>query len=479
MDPNGAELAALALSAMDHRGGDSSGIAGITHAGNFELFRESGLAHEIYTPDTIGYVRSLGMVALIGHDRYATSGPADKHQQPVEAGTGNKRVHVAQNGNLSNLDPLRRYLMSKNIDPAPYNDTEMSACAIAEEVERGATPSEAAATIFPLLIGAHCTVVCGKDADGDPELAVMRDAHGVRPLVLGKTKDGYMVTSETIGLDAAGAEFIREVRPGELLTINKNGLESRQLAEPDPKFDLLELIYFSHPDSKFKGVPIREIRKAFGTQLGKEYREVYGREGIDPDTLVIGMPSSGLPYAEGFAAELKLEFRPNAVVKIGRERSFMQPTQIEREKVRGRKYRHNRLIIAGRPVIAADDSIVRGTTTPFATEQIRAAGALSVSWAIGSPAILHPNFYGMDLARQEELIAARLNNDQERIRQEIRCERLAHLSLAGQLKTVEALTGEPASHFETSCFDGVYPIDIGARDIRKFVPHSRQPLTLV
>jgi amidophosphoribosyltransferase len=261
MDPHAAELAARALSAMDHRGSDSSGIGGIKQDGSHTMFREPGPAHITYTPAVIARLQTRKISTLIGHNRYATSGPADKHLQPVEAGTGNKQIYFAQNGNLSNLAPLRDYLAGRGIDASLLNDTEMAAHAFAAEVASGATMAQAATTIFPLLVGAHCTVVCGKDGS-TPTLAVFRDAYGVRPLVLGKTASGYIVTSETVGLDAAGAEFIREVLPGELIIITHNGLESHQLATPHPRFDLLELIYFSHPNSLFKGVRIATIREA-------------------------------------------------------------------------------------------------------------------------------------------------------------------------------------------------------------------------
>ncbi len=482
LDPNAAELAARALIATNHRGRDSTGIGGIDQRGEWQLFREPGAAREIYTEETIGTLKALGMIAVIGHNRYATSGPTNKHLQPAETGVGNKRVLLAMNGNLSLLDPLQRFLRDIGIDPEPYNDTEMATKAFAYYIEQDYSPGDAMAAIFPLLIGAHSTVFCVKDADGNEVLGAVRDQHGIRPLALGRTKDGYMVSSETVGLKAAGAEFIRDVRPGELILITKDGIESRQLAEPEPKFDLFEIVYFSDPNSEFMGVPIWQIREAWGEALAEEYKKALMTDGktIDMDSLVVGMPSSGLAYARGFAKALGLEFDPNAIEKILQERSFMAAGTEARKIVRDNKYNfvnlwkklqlwkreHGRK----RPIIAVDDSIVRGNTAPKTTKTFRGMGASKISWAIGSDKIMFPNHYGVDTPHQMELIAAAHRGDNEAIRQTIGCDQLVYLPLERTLEVLQKLTGEPPENFETSCFDGKYPVEIGERDITYFEP---------
>ncbi|HSX15385.1 MAG TPA: hypothetical protein VLF40_01210 [Candidatus Saccharimonadales bacterium] len=467
LDPNAAEIATQALIALDHRGRHSTGVAGFDANGEFALFRQRGAAPEVYDQATVAKLKALGMLAVIGHNRYATSGPADKHSQPAEAGRGNKHIALAMNGNLAFTEPLKQRLHDVGIDPTPFNDTEMATRLFSWHIDQGDSPGDAMAATFPYMIGAHSTVFCVKDADGNEVLGAVRDEHGIRPLCLGKTENGFMVASETVGLDAAGATFIRDIEPGEMVLITKDGVESRRLAEADPRFDLFELIYFSHPDSLFMGVPIRKIRERWGADLAAIYGE------LEPDTLVVGMPSSGLAYAKGFAEALELDFEPDAIVKIGNGRGFMGADEEDRELIRNSKYGYSQSKLFGRHVLIFDDSIVRGDAAPHGTEMVTEAGALTVSWGVGSDMILYPNFHGVDLSVQNQLIAARNEGDIERIRAEIKCHKVVYLPMDIALASLEELTGVPAKHIERSCFDGNYPTPIGQHDIKYF---NREPV---
>ena len=452
-DADAAAEAALALTYMENRGSGATGIGGLTDEGKVKLMREIGAAGDVWSDDQIALIAAWGLQAAVGHNRYATSGRTDSHQQPAEYGSSDTQVLLGHNGNLSDTRLLVLDSVMRGIDIDGLNDSELKTRAIAHRVEQGATLPEAVADVFPLLVGAFSSVAITKGADGEPILTAFRDRHGIRPLALGRTARGLMIASETRGLEAAGASFMRDVEPGEMVVISANGLESHQLATPDPKFDMFELIYFSRPDSKFKGVPIADIRRAMGRQLAAESADM-----VSKDTLVVGVPASAIPFGEGFAEQLGLEYAQAITKNSAVGRTFMAPTQAMREQLRELKYLFDEEAIRGRDLAVVDDSIVRNTTGKFIARKLLSFGARSVSVFSGSPPIRFPNFYGIDTPEQRDLIAANL--DISRIRKAIGAKHLGYLSLAGMVQAVLEATGEPQYNFEVSCFTGEYPIGV-------------------
>lgn len=452
-DANAGVEAALALQYMENRGSGATGIGGLSDEGKFRLMRESGSAGDVWDEERIALIAAWGLEAAVGHNRYATSGRIDAHHQPAEYGSSDTRVLLAHNGNLSDTRQLALDCALRGIDIDGINDSELKTRAIADRVEQGASLPDAVAEVYPLLTGAFSSVAVAKCADGEPIITAFRDRHGVRPLALGRSAGGLVVASETRGLEAAGAGFIRDIRPGEMVTISRDGLESRQLAEPDPRFDMFELIYFSRPDSKFKGVPISEIRRIMGHQLGAESRDV-----VHKDTLVVGVPASAVPFGEGFAEEVGCEYSQFITKNPDIGRTFMAPTRDMREALRERKYLFDWDAIQGRDIAVVDDSIVRNNTGRFIVQKLLANGAKSVSMFSGSPPIRFPNFYGIDTPAQVDLVAANL--DIESIREAIGAVHLGYLSLDGMMQAVQKATGEPRDNFELSCFTGDYPIGV-------------------
>lgn len=452
-DPNAAIEAALALKVMENRGSVATGIGGITDEGKFCLIRESGAAGDIWNEQRMAQIATWGLVAATGHDRYATSGKVDRHHQPVKRGMGDQQLLLSHNGNLSDTRDLAFDSIVRGIDVEGINDSELMTSAIAVRVEQGASVPDAVADVYPLLTGAFSVVIVSKNEYGEPVLTAFRDRHGVRPLALGRTAGGLMVASETMGLEAAGAEFIRDIEPGEMISITADEFEKRHLAEPDPKFDMFELIYFSRPDSKFKNVLIADIRKEMGRQLAREMGDM-----VPDNALVVGVPATAVPFGLGFAEQRGLKYAQVIEKNPDVGRTFMAPTQASREALRDKKYIFKGDQIRNRDIVVVDDSIVRRTTAKFITNKLLSHGAKSVSFFSGSPPIRFPNFYGIDTPEQGKLIAANYGID--KIRRDINATRLGFLSLEGMTQAVYNMTGEPPDNFEVSCFTGIYPIGV-------------------
>lgn len=457
-DPNAAELTALALRKLDHRGPDSTGIGGITETGTFEAFRSPGKAKDVLTDDRVARLGTLGLVATVGHGRYPTSGGVDTYH-PIAAGRGTRQIFYVENGNASDLSALEADLGRRNIATGRLNDSEMATQAIADRRRRGASLVDAIADTYPLLVGAHSSIVAGMGPDGEPTLAAFRDSCGIRPLVWGRTESGgYVFASETVGLDAAGASYSGDVAPGSMMTVSHEGTRTYELATPTPKFDPFELIYFSNKNSLFKGHRIGDIRAALGAMLAVEYGDAAS------GNVVVGIPNSANTYAEGYADALDLEYRKQAITKNKVDRTFMQMTKQGRQELRDQTYNFDRSQLQGEDLDVIDDSLVRNNTAPYNTRKLRELGARSVNVYIGSPPIRFPNFYGVDIPDQNDLVASHMS--MEEIRKTIKCERLGYLSLEGMLDVFFGMTGETADNFDLSCFTGDYPISIGNRDIR-------------
>jgi amidophosphoribosyltransferase len=452
-DPNAGELAAQGLRVLDHRGPDATGLGGMTADGQIpEVFRMPGRASEVLTPERVGTLGELGLMAAVAHGRYATSGGIGEFH-PIEHG-----VLYAENGNASDLRKLQADLDQRGIATTHMNDSQMQAAAIGDRVRRGASTVEAIADAYPKFVGAHSSIVVGHGLDGEPLLAAFRDPCGIRPLFWGRTQSGgYMFASETVGLDAAGATYGGEVDPGSLMTVTEKGLQRYQLAAPNPKFDPFEIIYFSNKNSLFKGQRIGDIRRALGRMTAAEY----GHD--DESDIVVGIPNSAKPFAEGYAGAADIKYVQEAMSKHTNERTFLGENKAAQEALREVIYDFREDLICGNRVTLFDDSLLRNNTAPFVARGFKALEAKSVDVMIGSPPIRYPNFYGINTPTQEDLVASHMS--MEEIRDSIGCKRLGFLSLEGMLETFYEMTGESQDRFDLSCFTGDYPVSIGDRHI--------------
>jgi amidophosphoribosyltransferase len=435
-DLEAARLAYYGLWALQHRGQESSGIAS-SDGKTIVDHVKSGLVAQAYQEEDLE--RLTGHVA-IGHNRYSTSGGShDQHGQPIinESCT----MAFAHNGNLPSVLALESFLDEHEVSRDGLNDSAMMAAAINHYLEQGLSLPDAVQAAYPLFTGAFSCVAMTNDT-----LVAFRDAYGIRPLALGGLEDGYAVSSETCALDAVGAAYLREVAPGEMVIIDKKGLDQRQLAEGQQRLDIFEFVYFARPDSLLLGRRVNDVRMAMGKQLAKEHP-------IKAD-IVIPVPDSSIPMALGYAQALGLHFEHALIKNRYIHRTFIRPTQALRERDIKMKLNPLPESIMGRSVIVIDDSIVRGTTTSQIVAMLYGAGAKEVHLLSCSPPIKYPDFYGIDTPSQDELIAANMSIQQ--IRDHLGATSLGYLSYDGMIRA----TGRRAEVFSTACFNGDYPVDI-------------------
>lgn len=431
------ESAKCALQALQHRGQEASGI---TVADSISLKRVggAGLVRDVFTDHTAPLPQAH---AAIGHNRYATSGGSgDGHPQPTME--NDDQLSFAHNGNLALTHAMEQFLQEHGICCEDLNDSQMMGRVIACYTTQGAKLDEAVEKAYPLFTGAFSAVALAPD-----ELVAFRDKCGIRPLSIGKMGKGFVVASETCAFDAIGAQFVRDVEPGELVIIDRRGLCSRQVVPPNPKFDLFELVYFASHDSLFKGTRIGAIRERMGEQLAREW----------PATadMVVPVPNSAIPAAMGYARESGLPYKMGLQRNPDyQKRTFIEPNPAARTKGVRAKLRALPTV-KGQRIVLIDDSIVRGTTMAVIVRMLREAGAKEVHLRISSPPVRYPDFYGTDIPNQADLLANRMTNPE--MCRYLDVDSLEYLTLAG---TTQA-TGRPANEFSTSCFDGVYPIAIG------------------
>ncbi|HSI20448.1 MAG TPA: amidophosphoribosyltransferase [Verrucomicrobiae bacterium] len=435
-----ARITFFGLYALQHRGQEGSGIC-CSDGTTLRAHRQAGLVNQIYTEEVIAKLH--GSLA-IGHNRYSTSGGSDHdHIQPIMG--KDRLVAVAHNGNLPSTAALEVFLKKHGIAAQNLTDSEMMAAAIKYYLIQGHSLSKAVAKAFPLFTGAFSLLVMTSDT-----LVAIRDHCGIRPLALGQLEKAYVVASETCAFDTIGATFMREVLPGEMVTITAGKLKSQQLAPPNQKLDIFEFVYFSRPDSYILGKSVDQVRKNMGAELARE------TEGLEAD-IVVPVPDSGITAAQGYAeaSGIPLSF---ALIKnryIGR--TFIQPEQQMRDVAVRMKLNPIRSALAGKRVILVDDSIVRGTTSPQVIKLLKAAGAREVHFMVSSPPFRYPDFYGMDVPSQEHLIA--VHKTEEEIRDFLGVDSLHYLSYPGLIAATEL----PEDQFCTSCFSGIYPIDLHER----------------
>jgi amidophosphoribosyltransferase len=431
--PDAAQHAARALLAMQHRGQESTGI--VTIDGGFHRFVAAGLVPEVLKPDVLSDLP--GNYAL-GHNRYATSGASGGvHCGPtIERHAG---IAVAINGNLPDTSLLAKALVDEGIDTSGLNDTEMMSNAIALYKIRGLSVDQAVLQAYPLFEGAFSGIALDEKTR---TMVAFRDECGLRPLSIGRRGDGWVVASETCAFSPLGAQYVRDVEPGEMVVIDQDGLHPHQVIKARPHFDIFELIYFAAPDSVMLGKSIHSHRMEAGRRLAQE-------QPADAD-IVVPIPNSAKSAAAGYAQVSGMPLDEALLKNPYIHRTFILPTQELRDAAIRDKFRVIKDSVDGKRVVLIDDSVVRGSTTRNLAMMLREAGASEVHLRISSPPIKYPHIYGVDLKSKNELIAA--NYDLKGIRKQLRVDSIGYLSL----ESLVAATGYPASRFDLSPFNGEY-----------------------
>jgi amidophosphoribosyltransferase len=439
-----ARLAYFALYALQHRGQESAGIA-TCEGGHITTLREAGLVSQVFDEQKLA---ALSGDMAIGHVRYSTTGGGSwENSQPVWRDDG-REVALAHNGNLTNAVELYNELRERGIGFRGTSDSEIIAALLS--VEDARPIDNAVAAVMPRLEGAYSTVAMTKRA-----VVAFRDPHGVRPLSLGKLGERYCVASESCAFDIIGAELLREIQPGEMIVLTEKGIETRQVVEAGrPATCVFEHIYFSRPDTRLEGRVLQQVRGRMGELLWHEAP-------VEAD-LVISVPDSGNPAANGFARESGIPQDDGLIKNRYVARTFIQPGQELRQ--RGLRMKFNPLpeIVSGKRVVVVDDSIVRGNTTRQIVRMLRDAGAREVHLRISSPPIRNPCHYGIDMSTHEEMVAH--DRTIEEIATELGANSLAYLSMEAVYEAV----GTPAERHCDACFTGHYPLGDGGEGNGKF-----------
>jgi amidophosphoribosyltransferase len=448
--PDAAALVALGLHALQHRGQEAAGI--VAYDGEqFRAHRGMGHVGEIFASKEI--IAGLPGSASLGHVRYATTGEvALRNVQPLFADIELGGFAICHNGNLTNAYHLRKQLVRRGSLFQSTSDTEVIVHLVATSLK--ATVVERLVDALRQVEGAYSLGALSQEA-----LLAVRDPFGVRPLVLGRLGDAWIVSSETCALDIIGADFVRDVEPGEIIVINDDGLRSlKPFGRMGRRFCVFEHIYFARPDSIVEGASVYEVRKRIGRELAHESHV--------PADIVIPVPDSGVPAAIGYAAESGVPFELGIIRNHYVGRTFIEPTDQIRHLGVKLKHNANRVNLAGKRVILVDDSIVRGTTSTKIVEMVRNAGATEVHMRISSPPTTHSCFYGIATPTREQLLASRF--DVSGMAQFIGADTLAFISLDGLYRAM----GMPGRDPETTrlcdaCFTGDYPIPLTDRDAGK------------
>jgi amidophosphoribosyltransferase len=443
-----ARLAYIGLHALQHRGQESAGIA-VSDGERLSLHKRLGLVSSVFDPETL--LRLEGTEgegerpqAAIGHTRYSTTGANTlPNVQPVYAQTDRGELMLGHNGNLTNARWLRDELGEQGVDFASASDTEVLAKLIAHAP--GRAWAQRVDHAFHRAAGAYTFTMLTPDA-----LVVARDPIGFRPLALGRLGNGgWAIASESSALDAMGAQFVRDVEAGEVITIDADGLHSHVSTRATPERERMcsfEYVYLARPDSVIEGRLLYEARLEMGRVLARE-------RPADAD-LVIAVPDSAIPAAIGYAEESGLPYREGLIKSRYVGRTFIQPAQTGREEAVRLKFNPLPELLRDKRVVVVDDSIVRGTTTGPIVAMLRRAGASEVHVRIHSPEMRYPCYMGVDTGRRGELIAASHSTDE--IRRAIGADSLGYLSKAGMLAAIGGRSGARC----TACFDGAYPTDV-------------------
>jgi amidophosphoribosyltransferase len=435
--PEAANVTYLGLYALQHRGQESAGIAA-TDGATFHTEKAMGWVADVFSPERL---RRLPGHRAIGHVRYSTAGSSNlKNAQPITATTARGPIAVAHNGNLTNADALRRQMERDGAIFQSSSDTEVILHLLARAP---AGPlEEQLPYVLSQVRGAYSLLILTPDG-----LYAVRDAHGFRPLSLGRLGDAWLMASETCALDLMEARHERDVEPGELVVIRDTGLTSVRAFAQKPRLQcVFEYVYFARPDSTLWGRNVHTVRKALGHQLAREHPV--------PADIVIPVPDSGVSAALGFSQESGTAYEMGLIRNHYVGRTFIEPKQGIRHFGVKVKLNPMREMLEGRRVVVVDDSIVRGTTSRKIVRMIRASGASEVHMRISSPPIHWPCYYGIDTPTRKELIAA--SHAPEEIRRYLGADSLGYLSLEGMLKA----TGSLPEHFCHACFTGDYRVGI-------------------
>ena len=446
-------LTALGLHALQHRGQEATGMVSFDGK-KFKAKRGLGHVSENFNAASMK-MDELAGYAAIGHNRYSTTGQSEiRNIQPFLTELAFGDFAIAHNGNLTNAERVRGSLIDTGSLFQSTTDTETIIHLIArskrnkveERIKEALLQIEGAYALIALV---------------DNMMIGIRDPLGVRPLILGKLNNSYILTSETCALDIIGAEYIRDIEPGEMVLITENIVKSLRISEPlKSRFCIFEYIYFSRPDSVINQKSVYKARKMIGAELARESK-------VSAD-LVIPVPDSGVPAALGYAQESGIRFEFGIIRNHYIGRTFIQPSQDARSSGVMMKHNANANIISGKDIILVDDSIVRGTTSRKIVKMMREAGAKSVHMRIASPPTTNPCFYGVDTPSKENLIAAQLNL--EDIRNEIEADSLAFISIHGLYRAMgETKRNTQSPQYCDACFTGDYPI----APSRNFISRSK------
>jgi amidophosphoribosyltransferase len=445
-------LAYFGLYALQHRGQESAGIA-VAQDGHIMTLRDLGLVSQVFDEQKLTALQ--GEMAL-GHVRYSTTGSsAWENAQPVYR-SDRRELALAHNGNLINAVELHTELRRRGVAFRSTSDSEIIAALLS--THEAPRIEDAVADVLPRLRGAFSTVVMTKHA-----VVAFRDPAGLRPLALGMLGDRYCVASESCAFDIIGAKLLREVQPGEVLSLTKDGLETRLAAGGQRRaFCVFEHIYFARPDSQLEGRVVQTSRGRMGEILWQEAP-------VEAD-LVIPVPDSGNAAARGFARASGIPQDDGFVKNRYVARTFIQPGQELRKH--GLRMKFNPLpdVVAGKRLVVVDDSIVRGNTTRQIVQMLRDAGAAEVHMRISAPPIRNPCHYGIDMSTREEMVAH--GREIEEIARELNCDSLAYLSLEGVYRALEL----PRADHCDACFSGDYPLERTAEANGKFALERELPL---
>lgn len=448
-DFNAATQAYYALYSLQHRGQDSAGIA-VSNGESIQMHKAMGTIAEVFKPE---HLMGLAGHIACGHVRYATAGSASlENAQPILLQSRLGGVAVAHNGQLVNYEQLREMLEEAGSTFASTSDTEVIVKLIAKSYKKGL--ERALTDTIQMIKGSFALVVSTEKC-----LIGARDPNGIRPLCLGKVENGWILASESCAIDAVNGTFVRDIQPGEIVIINEDGVLSFEFGERTAKRTcIFEYVYFARPDSIIDGIPVTEARERMGACLARE-------SGVPAD-VVIGVPDSGLGAAQGYAREAGIPYASGIVKNKYIGRTFIAPTQKERENMVFVKLNAVKSVVDGKRVVVIDDSIVRGTTSRRLVQILRRAGAKEVHFRISSPPVKFPCYFGINTPTRNELISSQHSEDE--ICKEIGADTLAFISAEGMMEACRACNPEQYG-FCKGCFTGEYPMSVpGELNDRRF-----------
>ncbi|MCK8462609.1 amidophosphoribosyltransferase [Aliiroseovarius sp. S1339] len=440
-----ANFVALGLHALQHRGQEAGGIVCHDPEQGFNSARRFGYVRDNFTKASL--METLPGPIAIGHVRYSTAGSKGaviRDVQPFFGEFSMGGAAIAHNGNITNAVALRRELVERGSIFQSSSDSECIIHLMARSLQRNIP--ERMEDALRRVEGAFSVVAMTRT-----KMMGVRDPHGVRPLVLGRLGEGWVLSSETCALDIIGAEFIREIEPGEMVVISAEGVESRFPFRPKPsKFCIFEHVYFSRPDSSYGGRSVYETRRQIGVELARE-------NPVDAD-IVCPVPDSGTPAAIGYSQESGIPYAMGIIRNQYMGRTFIEPTEQIRNMGVRLKLNVNRALIKGKRVVLVDDSVVRGTTTRKVKDMMLDAGAAEVHFRIASPPTAWPCFYGVDTPERENLLAASMT--EEEMREHLTVDSLKFISLDGLYRAVGEAKGRDKAcpQYCDACFSGEYPV---------------------